>query len=220
MRKIYLLIFLTFLMVGCGSRNPEIFLGDSTCALPCWYGLQPDKTNLAESQAILAHLPFVDQQSIKIDTYRQGPDYLFWRFTDEAVGQGRLYFAGNGALQKIDLRPMGLDLGKAIDVFGEPESVLAFSLPPAGDSNFGLTLYSPAKGIVVEVRDKSRRQPNARAESITRDLTVTDIFLFAPTTLESYLEDVDGRTQKDVDYLLPRLQPWPGFGDNVIQIKP
>jgi hypothetical protein len=217
---------LLLLFAGCASRKPEIFLGDMTCPIPCWYGLIPGKTTLTESQKVLALLPFVSQESFKTDTYRQGIDYLFWRFTGDASGEGGLYFDSDGRLQKIELTPRGLELGMTIDAFGPPESVQAFYLPPVGEYlpsggeiGYALTLYYPSKGIVIEVRDKPRGDPEAKVESITRDLRVTDIKLFSPTSVESFLRDIDDWSQQNIDYILDHLQPWPGFGDRVINIE-
>lgn len=209
-----ILLLLCLLLGGCNTRTQEIFLNKTECKTPCWYGLTPGQTTSADSQSILAGLSFVSTQSLKTDS-----DYFFWRFTDTASGQGRLYFDVDSKVQKIVLNPDGLILGPVIDFFGEPEHIWAYYLPGNGVT-YALTLYYASQGIVVEVRDKPHNATSMGSESVTRDLRVSEIKFFTPTSLENLLKNIESWSLDNVSYIQSRLQPWPGFGENVVRIEP
>ncbi len=209
------LLVLCLILTGCNNRTQEIFLNRSECAAPCWYNLSPGKTTSVESQTILASLPFVSAQSLKTDS-----GYFFWRFTSEASGQGRLYFGADGKLQKIALNPDSLILGSVIDFFGPPEHAWAYYLPGDGIA-YASTLYYPTQGIIVDVRDKPRNTIGTGGlESITRDLRISEIKFFAPTSIERVLGTIETWSPDNVSHIESRLKSWPGFDENVIQIEP
>ena len=216
MRKITTFLLLSLILVSCvsnRSQDPKIFFEGSTCATTCWHGLLLGQTTMAESKVLLASLPYVSKESFKAD-----PDYLFWRFTDQASGQGRLYFDAAGQLKKIVLNPDGVILHEAIDSFGPPDYAWARYLP--GDRpTYALTLYYPSRGITLDVRDEPTMSTNTSG-NIAEDMRVSEIRFFAPTTIDQVLNDIDAWSPENVEYIRTHLQPWPGFGENVIQIKP
>jgi len=217
MRQTTMTLILLLFLMGCVSQSPEIFLGDATCALPCWYGLTPGKTTVAESQTILKSLPFVSSASIETITL-QGVTSIRWSFTGGAIGNGILVFDKDQRIQEIRLRTTGLHLGTVIDSFGSPNSVWADYFP--GERiHYGLSLYYPHQGVVVTTDDQPNSDPSKGMERITRDLQVSLVQFYAPMSAEAFLRDIENRSPENVNYILNHLQPWPGFGDNVIDIE-
>lgn len=217
MRKVIVLFGLLSALMSCTniSRNPQAAIGDATCALPCWYGLSPGNSTLAQSETILRSLSFVFQPP-RIQT-----DYIDWSFTDEISGQGGLIFQ-NGMLKTIRLEISGLDLGTAIDKFGLPEQVFPNYQSGVGGVQYSLTLYYPAHGIMIETYDKPQGVLKRGREDITRSLAVCEIDLFVPSSLKDFLNDREAGygSQERIDYILQYLQPWPGFGKDVVRISP
>ncbi len=212
LRMFFLLIFL----VGCNSQDPALFLGKNTCVVPCWYGMTPGKSTAEEVEAILQSLPFVSPSSIEVHS-AQGLADISWRFTNEASGYGVVTFDRSGLLQETRIRTIGLSLGDALDALSAPESLWA---KYETGQDYVLTLFYPAKGVVLDTLDKPKIDAHQNTDRLTRDLRVYEVEFFSPTGLTTFLQDIEHRPQENIDYILNRLQPWPGFGENVIQIKP
>jgi hypothetical protein len=217
MKTLTTYLLLGLILIGCNSdrtQDPKIFLGSSACTIPCWYGLLPGQTTMAESKVTLASLSFVATESFKVE-----PAYLFWRFDDQASGQGRLYFDTMGRLKKIVLNPDGVTLSEAVDSFGQPDYVWTRYLP--GDSpTYALTLYYPSRGIAIEARDKPTNLGGTHVESISKEMRVSEIRLFTPTSIDNELSNIEDWSSENVEYIRTNFQPWPGFGENNIKIKP
>lgn len=214
MRRIVIFLLVSVL-ASCTSQNPEIFLGDEACSIPCWYGLTPGQSTVAESQTILQSLPFVSSTSIETTTFR-GVTSTRWSFVGEVAGGGTLIFDEEERIQEVRLRPLGLPLGMAIDVLGDPEEVFA-SYVPGETAGYHLTLYYPTKGLVVETYDQPKGPLDRGVERITRDLNVSLIQFYIPS--DDIRTLLLNRPQDKADYILAHLQPWPGFGDDVIKIE-
>jgi hypothetical protein len=58
------------------------------------------------------------------------------------------------------------------------------------------------------------------AQDITRELNVVTIRLFAPTTLETFLREIESYDQGHIDRILNQLELWPGFGKDAVRIEP
>jgi hypothetical protein len=222
---------LLLLSVACVSTSPEIYLGDATCVIPCWYGLTPGKTTFEEAQTVIQSLPFVATDSIEIGPPHFGPNsppsqsvYIYWQFTGGAVGQGVIFFGEEERIQEIRLDTRGVTLGPVIDSFEAPEIIWA-SITPMIDNfdsgpHYNLSLYFP-KGVFVEVSDRTKGDLTGVTQDVTRELNVSSIHLFAPTDLETFLTEVTNSPYKpsNMDYIRERLQPWPGFGKDVIHVS-
>jgi hypothetical protein len=143
-----------------------------------------------------------------------------WSFTGGAVGSGTLIFGNDAKIQRITLRTTGLDLGAVIDAFGPPETVWAgYSRSDAPSVSYYLALYF-SEGTMVEVNDDPVGDLQRGKQDITRELKVDSIELFTPTKLEAFLGEILLYDQPHLDYVLQHLQPWPGFGKDVIRIDP
>ena len=172
---------------------------------------------MSEAQTALQSLPFVSTASVETNAF-EGKVTISWRFTGEVAGHGGLVFDENGILQVIRIRTIGLLLGEVVDAFGIPEKIWADYFPGDG-VDYNAYLYYPAKGVVIGTHDKPAGDPLSGTERITRDLKVYQIQFFASSDIRTFLEEIDQRSQDNVNYILAHLQPWPGFGDNVIRVE-
>ena len=197
------------------ALQPRTYLGDiAICELPCWYGIVPGRTSIDQAVNILHTITFIESDSIKRVNVGGSTD-VSWRFTANAFGH---VIFKDDTLIKMSIAPTGLLLGDVIEQIGEPDTISA-GYEPAEIVSYSLTLYYPHKGIVVRVLDEVKGDLT-EPQRITQDLNVSEIQLFVPTTIEDFLTTVAGQPKDNVDRLLGRLQLWPGFGNNVIQIKP
>jgi hypothetical protein len=217
MRQQALFILLILLLIGCASQSPEIFLGDTTCLPPCWYGLFPGKTTLEESQVILKSLPFVSSMSIETIVL-QGVTSTRWSFMEGAVGNGILIFNKEGRIQEIRLGTTGLHLGMVTDAFGVPEAIWGDYFP--GDvAHYDVSLYYLTLGITVTTHDRPSDVSEMGKERLTRELQVSQIRFYTPMLIEEFLTEIENRSPDNVSYILAHLQPWPGFGEGVVHIE-
>lgn len=216
MRKFIVLLWLLLTLAGCASsQNPTVALGDAICASPCWYGLTPGQTTMIQAQNALQALSFIAQPP------RMQPDNISWSFAGPVAGYGVLDFK-NDVLKQVRLYITGITLGTTIDKFGPPEHVFPTYQPGGDGAQYSLTLYYPAHGIMVETYDKPQGDLKRGKENITRTLAVYEIDLFAPSNLQDFLNDHEFGygSQERIDYILQYLQSWPGFGEDVVRIKP
>lgn len=218
MKKLSLFLCLVLLLAGCSSRVPGIFLGDARCSAPCWYGLSPNRSTPEEALSILRSLPFVSQSSIQIDLYINPSDYVFWQFTGDASGEGRLYFDSQGKLYRIVLTPLGLNLGTVIDTLGVPEKIWpVYRREPSGPF-YHLTLFYPEQGTIVEIVEKARNNSGNGKEDISRELNIGQIDFFAPTSIQHYLTQIARQEQVYTEDVIKHLEAWPGFGKGVVHV--
>ena len=214
----------SMIVSGCSSVSPTVSLGDASCRIPCWYGLAPGKTTFDEALSVVKSLRFVSSDSLKTDSSTPGQEpYIYWLFANELAGQGVVFFDTHKRIQEIRLNTRGLTLGSVIDAFGSPKTIWANITPVVDNFDFGphynLGLYFP-QGIYIEIADKAKGDLKTVTQDITRDLNVDSIYLFAPTDLETFLGQIteSPSNQARLDYIRARLQPWPGFGKDVVHV--
>jgi hypothetical protein len=212
--------FFMLLLTSCLSQSSGLVLGNATCAAPCWYGLTPGKTTVAQAEAVLRSLPFVSSGSIKTNT-SFGVTDISWVFGDKVAGVGILTFSTQGIASEIRLNPRGLQLGEVIDAFGAPERIWVAHLPSNdGTMLYQMLLFYPSLGITVRVIGEPNNVSGNNMERIVRDLQVDQIQFYQSMSIEAFLTSIAQHSKENVQYYLDRLQPWPGFGEDVIQIKP
>lgn len=216
-RKLIFILLLLFL-TSCLSQSLETLLNDKICLPPCWYGLAPEKTSMTESEAVLRSLPFVSSTSIQTHVSSPVSD-IGWLFTGSA-GRGSLIFDSQKKLDEIRLNMPGLRLGVVVDAFGNPDSIWGGYYTLDGTLLYEMLLFYPNSGITVRVVDEPSNVSGKDLERVTRNLLVDQIQFYAPMSVELFLANIDHRSQGNAEYFVERLQKWPGFGDNVVQIKP
>jgi hypothetical protein len=181
--------------------------------------LTPGKTTIAESEDVLRSLSFVSVTSIETSA-SFGVTSTSWIFKEGVAGRGRLVFDAQGQVSEIRLNTRGLRLGMLIDAFGSPDRIwAAHTLSNDGIIIYQMLLFYPNSGIAASVVAEPGNVPGQNRERITRDLLVDQVQFYEPMSVEAFLKSIDQRSQENVRYLLDHLQPWPGFGDSVIDIE-
>jgi len=211
--KCLLTLVSVFSLAGCNVQEPSVYLGDdSVCPIPCWYGITPGRSTIEESVSTLNSLPFIT--GTKTTTSKNVTD-VFWRYR-WITADGSIIFK-DGKLIVIRITPSDLSLGDVFNKLGSPESVSAWYEP--GDLvTYVVSLYYLDKGVVVIIADRPQGDLSD-PQRITKDLSVSQIHLFEPTDLGTFLKEISGKSEEYVVRVTEQLQPWPGFGDDVIHVN-
>lgn len=150
--KVYWLAFIVSccLLVSCSSNEFDTsYLGGTACAAPCWHNITPGVTDETTAIDIIQHLEFIDSDNVRLDK-AMGTAHLY---IFDSFGGGMLrVWSQDNLIRRIELSPdSDIPLAKMIEVFGEPDFVIARD---SGEEYycFGATLYY-LKGIVVRAFD-------------------------------------------------------------------
>jgi hypothetical protein len=173
----------------------------------------PGKSTIVETETVLRSLSFVSELDFNTSS-KQGVTTACWQFIT-SMAYGCATFK-NATLQYLRIRPKDLHLGEVIDRIGIPDHIIA-GYEPAETIVYGIDLYYPTKGVAITVAD-SPIGALSDAQRITRELNVVQIQYFATTDLETFLTEIDGRSRDSAQSVLEHLQPWPGYGPNVVRI--
>lgn len=156
MRRFFSVLFLLVIHVwtcGCASSNPQLSienqdlpqlleLGSEVCDPPCWYGIIPGQTTLAEAEKILLGLDFFtsDGSVVFDETY----SVITWY-----GGEGNNAYLNyqDGTIQIIHFYfKTGTSLGTILERLGEPDGYFLSE----DDEAYVITLFYPLSGIVFK----------------------------------------------------------------------
>ncbi|MBV6396872.1 MAG: hypothetical protein HFACDABA_02474 [Anaerolineales bacterium] len=217
MKRIFLTMLL--LLISCTTEdtlspvdNP-IFT-ESSCALPCWYGITVGKTTREELFDVLDGMSLVNQDSITLTesvvlydehvyfTMGKGTKFLEVEGSDP-VSQDYLWTGQidilNGKVMRLVLSGgLGLTMQDVVDIFGTPSYVIPYFT--RGGSNIEVELISPTRGVDFSCRLadlESELTPDTKIGVLTifeaelySDMVENKQFMFAiiraPNDLEKY----------------------------------
>jgi hypothetical protein len=210
-----LMIVWVFVTVSCHGNSAaddpladHSFLTQQPCAVPCWYGLEPDKSSESEVYAALNKLPFVDPATIvEFGTT--------WLDGDEAkqIGFGCLHpkdpecggslVLSQGKLKRISLRPpYQLTFQMAADRLGPPDYLDYKPFSAHGDGCV-ITLDWRQKGVSVTHIDRTngnRCEQIHKNGRVPSDIPVTQMIYVAPETFQPWPKGI-----------VTSSTPFPGF---------
>jgi hypothetical protein len=213
-----LLFVILQLLAGCSlldpQKEPEIadrsFITGDPCEAPCWYDLIPGESPESLAEEVLAELPFVHQNLIRVwenTAFLDFTDGTHIDYTcvegDENPPCGHIYLA-DGIVQYIGYNVLyQLPLETIFEKLGKPDYVLYTASSPHGD---GCTVMLDwlERGISAEIIHTRKRQTCidlAEGRAFDADILVTDLIYQSKAT---QVPDRCGQ--------LPCV-PWPGFTD-------
>jgi hypothetical protein len=143
---------------GLSTPPDRAILNPGACSQPCWHGIHPNATTLAQAEAILR-----TDKTLRINAYTG--DTLCWQMQSDTFAQGCAYTfknlgANNNWITIINLMPHenAFRLGDAVNIFGLPVAVEPSCLGINGNVYFsgniiavtptGLTDFSPGTLVV------------------------------------------------------------------------
>jgi hypothetical protein len=227
--RLFLVVWpaLLFILSGCaglagimGTPTPidRSFLTDEPCAAPCWYGLTPGKSKTADVQRVLAELPFVDQAAITQygSGVTGGSIEISFQCRKDKERRDWIIIQG-GIVQKIALSlQYSLTFGEVVEKLGPPDYVWVSNW---GDTTgYIVDLYYVQQGIVVgRLKERADRYINWSDGSVVLAEEMEAASLIYSSPSPSLRDDLasQGIPSDEVEQLLKRIPPWPGWGKSV-----
>jgi hypothetical protein len=138
---------------------------------------------------------------------------LSWR------GQGkqpnRIYLKDNKVLSIEIQLDYELTLEEVVDMYGPPEYIYAYFYG-VESQGYEVKLDYPAQGLGFTSDTFPIRRKDYTVDVgvgvLSQDLLVTEVFYFAPTSMEGMLSDVFLQPSDRVEDYLTNGQKWKGFG--------
>jgi hypothetical protein len=194
------------------NREPSVILTSTefagkSCDPPCWYGIQPGKSNTTEVYQTLMQL-----KTVQANTFREHTNqfdkllYIDWYFQRPAEdGAGYIYFDGNRAIALRILTVNSLKLSDLFEKLGPPEKYWTEVGYGEDREYLDAHLLYPAQGYLAEVViDIPHGADQVDIQATTPVFSVT---YFAPGTFE----ELPG-TVVLVSQPVDSFQTWSGFG--------
>jgi hypothetical protein len=209
---ILLFILLALLLAACnGKQNDSLadrsFITSQPCAAPCWYGLEPDKSDREEVYATLHQLPFVDPASISEWA-------TTWQNDEQAIGVGwsclpkkKDSCGGGVTLSENKLKRLSLSVdytltfSDTVEKLGVPSHIFYVDAFWRGECYIQLFWFS--KGISVGGRLPDICSSEAmKGAPLNPNVQVSDVNYWSPAVVQELIAN-------DNRYLA-----WPGFKES------
>jgi hypothetical protein len=194
------------LLAGCaGSATPIPITFESLCGLTHEQFEQMDEEALLRwiQDAIGTPPPWKNTVGTRVT--------FSWPKGNRAYGHAYLYF---GRLVRIELESIGggPTLGQVVDALGKPEWVRSL-VTRREDTLYWVNLEYP--GLGFSVATSSLEKGNVRRVTLSKHMRVTDVFCYAPGSMEQVLQRAFFYSKQAITTSMERSVPWPGFGETV-----
>lgn len=183
----------------------RLWLDGIPCKPPCWNGITPGKTTVAEAVEILKRTPIITEVETWTEqlTLRRDIGHLEWNWiTGESAGSAEYHTeATTQTVYVIYLQNVAIKFGDVIKAYGEPSHISARAiLNPHGESiAYLVTIVYRDFGIALHYWENPSFSPETYIEGIG---------FFAPDDDESYRQALIGAAAA-MDWIVP----WEGFQD-------
>jgi hypothetical protein len=159
--------------------------------------------------------PLVKRGTLRHDTTEvEGVSLTMLAWKDQMGDFNRIYLRDDKVLRiEIDI-DYNLTLGEVVDEYGPPEYVYVYA---DGSLEYFVFLDYPTQGFEVKSYTyapdvKNYADHNKGIGLVSRDLEVTEVIYFAPTSLRELLEEVLLLPPDGVKYHIANSYEWTGFG--------
>ena len=210
-----LVTFAVLVTVSCSSHpvadDPladHSFLTQQPCAVPCWYGLEPDQSSESEVYATLNKLPFVDPATIAESTTTWLDDYEAKNITFGCLHPQDPECGGSLVLSRGKLKGLWFKLSypltfqMAADRLGLPDYIDYRPFSPEGGGCV-ITLDWRQKGVSITHIDRTsgnRCQQIRKNGRVPSGTPVTQMVYVAPEAFQPWPKGV-----------VTSSTPFPGF---------
>ena len=217
--KTLFFFFSMMLLFGCQAQSKySIIQEQPICSPPCWDNITPGITTKTDALSVLTannaiQQPIIDRQSSIPARFES---VLMFSVSDDKKQGGTLYIQdGKVTVIEFDLRGE-LSLEHAMEIFGEPESVLVYR----GGEYIGVSFFVPQKGIAYSYTSWAQKRWPAWAESpdwlfreIKPEAQVNFVAFFVPNQTGPILDSgILSFGEFDLNTTVQSLYPWNGYG--------
>jgi hypothetical protein len=206
MKKILVFVILVVSIIGCEALpKPTDIFENPVCEPPCWENITPGITTKGDALKILSTISAVDQPII--DNNQNVPGYedvIHFTLFNDLNRLGFIYIL-DGKVSNISFNyKLDLTIQEAIDLYGEPQSVLGIR---SGEI-YAIEFLNPHKGVAYGY------YPKNAATQIKPEDRIIDLTLFDPKTFELLLDNgIFSWHQMNAEEALKNMQSWEGFGN-------
>jgi hypothetical protein len=218
--EISLLFFALIVLIGCQTNSKySILQEEPVCLPPCWEQITPGMTTKSDAWSILSansaiQQPIYDRQTSIPARFES---VIMFSLSDDKQQNGSLYIRdGKVAMMEFSL-DSDLPLQRAIEIFGQPESVLVYR----GGEYVGVSFFLPQKGIAYAYTSWAQSQnfrniwgepPDWVFHEIRSDVGINFLAYFVPNKTEPVLDSgFLSFGEFDASTTLQRLYPWDGY---------
>jgi hypothetical protein len=206
MKTVIGLILISLLLSACINQDTQSSIFENpVCPPPCWENITPGFTTKADALKILSTLSAVDQPIKDLNQKVPGcDDEFYFTFFSDMNKLGYICIL-DGKVSNISFNyKLDLTIQEAIDLFGEPQSVLGIR---SGEV-YAIEFLNPQKGVAYGY------YPNDRATKIMPEERIIDLTFFDPLTYELLLDNGNfSWHQMNSEEALKNMQSWVGFGN-------
>jgi hypothetical protein len=132
------------------------------CRSPCWEGITPGHTTVAEAIESLRSNPLINARAIaKVSNVAPGQASITWLWVNSSIEGGRLTYNANdengSVIYLIQPDLPYYRLGDVIQSYGAPSHIMAWAHPsPDGPNYYAVRILFKPQGILLFMADSSR----------------------------------------------------------------
>ena len=195
------------------SSQPSVILTSTNCEPPCWYGIQPGKTNYLEITGLLEQISGLNERNILWDFDKKdrlaSVHWTFQRPIDDSLGY--IYFDDDKIVNAIKIYTINsLKISDVFKKLGEPELFWTeIGKRESQDEFLEVFLLYPAKGYLVDCI-VNIEYGNTQVE-LKENTPIYLVTYFAPEAYNQLLE-TQILIDKSVNTRSGTPRPWPGLG--------
>jgi hypothetical protein len=207
--RLAVIIFVILSTTSCISRTKSILV-DNPCRPPCWYGITPGQTNQEEALKILKGIPEINWQSINSDLFLSKlADGYRWKFINAKETDGEIAFS-NGITEAIHIEPGNSTIAKIFDLYGEPDTYLAF-YQSIEFTIWGVYLFYPERGLIIGT--DSLYTHNLDNVILKKNAKVAEVIFLPKEDIYRYI--IDNPLDITEEFISENTYAWNGLGELV-----
>ncbi len=210
------LLIALYSLVSCTLFTGIKIYTDSKCSPPCWNGIIPSVSDVAQVKTALQNLPVVNQLDNHNYEITQPPDgFAFHRVLVDG-GDLAIRLKNDKVVSLYIADKSGETANDVIKQVGPPERVYA---EYQGAENIQLLIFLlyPSKGAYYMVVDKPQSSPLSNEDRIESNMAISEAAFVTPGTVQSMFVAL-GQKEGLGQCIAARMQSWPGFGP--IKVRP
>lgn len=215
-RKYHILILLiTVMLIGSCSKSPSILMEGTECEPPCWKGITPGITNIAETMTIIKGIEYIRKFPNSEDSIATINDrgYVSFLFSSEVREAGGMIFFRDDIVYKIQIDYGKMSFGEFVRNIGPPEKYYAV-IDRVETVWVSINLLYPSQGIVATHYDDKFFGVPTGSFKAKENMEIRWVYYFDPRAYEEVLREevfvgIYGVSEETLE---KAIHDWKGFG--------
>jgi len=189
---------------------PFVVLQNNSCSPPCWNGIVPGQTTLADAREFLGSFPSVDIGSVRDWTTLLPNDTIDFHFISGMSEVGGRMISVDGVIQYMSFGPKGISTSQIHEFLSLPNKYISVYNAGAEQPYF-YTFYIYDSGIVYTTKRRGLIS-NEGVQTLNEDLRVEGFLFCNPAKVIEGLENgiISNFSKGELDSW---LRPWDESAD-------